>query len=302
VNNGLRLECDDAVDFLQDLDDDSVDLIVTDVPYESLEKHRKVGTTTRLKHSESSSNDWFDVFKNERFPELFYEFYRVLKKDRHLYFMCDQETLFVTKPVGEAAGFKFWKFIVWDKIKIGMGYHYRAQHELVLFFEKGKRKLNNLGVSDVLTIPRIRTDVPAEKPVKLYKTLIEQSTKPGEVVCDPFMGSGAGAEAALGAGRKFWGNDINPDLVEHTRNRIRTHTQPHTKQESIMTSTGEFVPCDNPECTKQQFVKMPGTMPRNWFGVWIESIRKVVRTCSPACLQATKDFYQKRSQQPGGIT
>ena len=54
----------DAVEWLRELADASVDLIVTDPPYESLEKHRAVGTTTRLKHSKASSNDWFDIFPN----------------------------------------------------------------------------------------------------------------------------------------------------------------------------------------------------------------------------------------------
>jgi hypothetical protein len=49
----------DAVTWLRDLPDGSVDLVVTDPPYESLEKHRSVGTTTRLTHSKASSNDWF---------------------------------------------------------------------------------------------------------------------------------------------------------------------------------------------------------------------------------------------------
>lgn len=143
--------------------DESIDLIVTDPPYESLEKHRAIGTTTRLKHSKASSNDWFSIFPNHRFPELFRECYRVLKKDRHLYLFCDPETMFVAKPDGEDAGFRFWKPLVWDKVNMGMGYHYRAQYEFVLFFEKGKRKLNDLGVSDILRAKRIHRGYPTEK-------------------------------------------------------------------------------------------------------------------------------------------
>jgi site-specific DNA-methyltransferase (adenine-specific) len=45
----------DAVEFLREMPDGSVDLIITDPPYESLEKHRSHGTTTRLRHSRSSS-------------------------------------------------------------------------------------------------------------------------------------------------------------------------------------------------------------------------------------------------------
>ena len=71
----------DAVGWLRDLPAESVDLLITDPAYESLEKHRAVGTTTRLKHSKSSSNDWFTIFPNARFPELFCEMFRVLSFD-----------------------------------------------------------------------------------------------------------------------------------------------------------------------------------------------------------------------------
>ncbi len=74
-----KLSNQDAVEWLKSLGDDSVDLLITDPPYESLEKHRKIGTTTRLKHSKSSSNDWFEIFENNRFEELFTQIYRVLK-------------------------------------------------------------------------------------------------------------------------------------------------------------------------------------------------------------------------------
>jgi site-specific DNA-methyltransferase (adenine-specific) len=205
------LRCLDAVQYLAGLQSESVDLIVTDPPYESLEKHRAIGTTTRLKQSKSSSNAWFRIFPNTRFPDLFREAYRVLKKHRHLYLFCDAETLFVVKPIAEACDFKFWKPLVWDKQKIGMGYHYRSRYEFVLFFEKGKRKLNDLGQADVIPCPRVWGRYPTEKPWEVSQVLINQSTEPGEVVCDPFMGSGSAGEAALRLGRAFLGNDISEE-------------------------------------------------------------------------------------------
>lgn len=198
----------DAVEFLQDLKDNSVDLVTTDPAYESLEKHRAIGTTTRLKQ------DWFDIFPNSRFPELFQELYRVLKPNSHLYVMCDQETMFEIKPMGEAAGFKFWKPIVWDKVSIGMGYHYRCRYEFILFFEKGKRKLNNLGTPDVLAVNRVRGGYPTEKPVELMEVLVAQSSQPGQLVVDPFMGAGSVGVAAYKLGRHFIGNDLSPKARE----------------------------------------------------------------------------------------
>ena len=210
----------DAVDWLRQLPDASVDLLITDPPYESLEKHRAIGTTTRLKHSKASSNDWFEIFPNERFEELFREVWRVLKKNTHFYLFCDAETMFVAKPIAEQVGFKFWKPIVWDKKKIGMGYHYRARYEFVLFFEKGKRKLNDLGISDIIEAPRIHRGYPTEKPPEVSEVLITQSSEPGETVADPFMGSGSVGIAAVRNGRSFIGNDLCLEAVEITRERL----------------------------------------------------------------------------------
>src|SRR3982751_3086865 len=182
----FQLSTADAVGWLRTLPTESIDALITDPAYESLEKHRAIGTTTRLKHSKASSNDWFTVFPNARFRELFAEAFRVLKPNTHLYLFCDAETMFVAKPEAERAGFKFWKPLVWDKKTIGMGYHYRARYEFILFFEKGKRRLADLGIADVITAPRIHRGYPAEKPPAVSEVLIRQSSAAGELVADPF--------------------------------------------------------------------------------------------------------------------
>jgi site-specific DNA-methyltransferase (adenine-specific) len=211
----------DAVVWLRALPSESVDLVITDPPYESLEKHRAIGTTTRLKHSKASSNDWFRIFPNARFPELFKEVHRVLARDRHFYLFSDAETMFVVKPAAEAAGFKFWKPLVWDKLKIGMGYHYRSRHEFILFFEKGKRRLADLSIPDIITHPRVHAGYPTEKPSAVSEVLIRQSTVAGEIVADPFVGSGSAGVAAVTLGRRFVGTDIAASAVELSTARIR---------------------------------------------------------------------------------
>lgn len=219
----MKLFRDDAVKWLSTLADASVDLIITDPPYESLEKHRKIGTTTRLKVSDGSSNQWFDIFPNERFESLFLEFYRVLKKNSHFYLFCDQETMFYVKPIAEKVGFKFWKPIVWNKMAIGMGYHYRAKYEFILFFEKGKRKLNDLGIPDVLECKRVHRGYPTEKPVALLETLISQSSSHGDLIVDPFFGSGSTLVAAKNLGRNTMGCDISNVAHEHFHKRMENH-------------------------------------------------------------------------------
>ncbi len=223
----------DAVDWLRTLPAESIDLLITDPPYESLEKHRAIGTTTRLKHSKSSSNDWFSIFPNARFDELFEQMFRVLHRNSHLYLFCDPETAFVAKPAGERAGFRFWKPLIWDKKKIGMGYHYRSRYEFVLFFEKGKRKLNDLGVADIIEVPRVHNGYPAEKPPAVAEVFIRQSSSVGDVVVDPFMGSASTGVAALTLGRRFAGNDLSNSALAVATDRLRVFSATQVEHHQV---------------------------------------------------------------------
>lgn len=208
------IERNDAVKFLKGLDDESVDLFITDPPYESMEKHRSVGTTTRLK------SKWFPIFKDKRMHDLFSECFRVMKKDSHFYVFTNWDTSLVVKPVAEEAGFKAWTPIIWDKVAIGTGYHYRSRYEMIMFFEKGKKKLNSMSIPNVLSYKRVHGGFPTQKPVDLIKTLIEQSSEYGDVVCDPFLGSGSTAVACLKTNRKFIGCDVWDEAIKVSKMRL----------------------------------------------------------------------------------
>jgi site-specific DNA-methyltransferase (adenine-specific) len=111
--------------------------------------------------------------------------------------------------------------LVTHNCSIGMGYHYRARYECILFFEKGKRKLNNLGTADIIEAKRINGGYPAEKPPAVSEVLIAQSTEPGQLVIDPFMGSGSVGVAAATLKRSFYGNDLCSEAVDIARSRLR---------------------------------------------------------------------------------
>lgn len=215
------VNCGDATAWLEKQQPAIADLVITDIAYESLEKHRRVGTTTRLKKSAGSSNAWFPIFPNARIEQLLAELYRVLKKNTHLYMNCDVDTMFILKPLAEKVGFKFWNELIWDKQRRGMGYHYAKRTERVLFFEKGKRNLNDWRAEDLLSFPRIDNGYPTEKPVGLNEVFVTQSSDPGGLVIDPFMGSGSVGVAALKNGRAFWGNDLKVEAVQLSLERFK---------------------------------------------------------------------------------
>ena len=232
VEGGIIVRAD-AIDLLKSLPADYVDLVIFDPAYQSLEKHRSTGTTTRLKKSKASSNVWFETFPNARYPELYKQLFRVMKPGTFLYMFCDGETrdivtcgkspqtgpgFFWMEGPLITAGFKYWKSIVWDKVNAGMGYHFRAQHEYIIMAEKvvrkGKhRQLTDKRLTDVLKRPRLKGKqyYPTEKPYLLIEDLVLPSCEEGDTVLDMFCGSGVLGQVCRESERKFILGDILPD-------------------------------------------------------------------------------------------
>jgi site-specific DNA-methyltransferase (adenine-specific) len=192
-------------------------LVITDPPYPSLEKHRNPkAPNPRL------VKKWFPVLSYENIGVVFDWIYRCLPNNSHFYCFSDWVSSRVLCDIAGGLGFVVWDPIVWDKVSIGMGYHYRRRYELILFFEKGKRKLRDLSIPNVLRfrVPRGRDVYPAEKPVELLEVLIRQSSGRGDMIMDPFCGSGATCVAAYNTGRKYVGYDILSGAVQIAENRI----------------------------------------------------------------------------------
>lgn len=192
VRGLVRLHQGDARGFLAGLADDSVDLVLTDPPYEF-----NRGTTYYRR--------WFSDLPDTAWPEILAELYRVLRADRHAYVICDERTKPIFAAAAIAAGFRLAKTIVWNKLVPGLGGGaYRSQREWILFLEKGTRSGNRRDLGDVLSFPRVMTrgHYPTEKPVGLLKVMIEQSSQPGELVIDPFCGSGSTGRAARELSRR----------------------------------------------------------------------------------------------------
>lgn len=230
----------DAIDMVGFLPDKSIDLAIFDPAYESLEGWRNQGAESckRLR-------SWFSVFKNEQFFLLFSHLYRVMKTDTHVYVFCNEITrdLLLTgyshktkqtlinsqgePALGEkapipASKFKLMHTLIWDKVAIGMGYSYRYTYEFILLLSKGKRRLNDWGMSDILRAKRLRGKMyyPTEKPAELMWCMVNQSSNKNEIVLDMFCGSGVVPLMARKLNRKFVGSDISQKSIDWTIERL----------------------------------------------------------------------------------
>jgi len=226
----------DSWKVIREIEDNSMDVIITDSGYSILNDFLKIGTTRKLKGKWSFPTRDID-------EELLTEFFRVLKPGGHFFSFLPTDTKQTLKfnqrqiKIAEHAGFIFNKRFIWDKVALGLGYHGRARYEQIMFFSKGKRRMpQDLSIPDVLTHKRIapaRRIHEAEKPTELLVDLILFSTKPGEWVFDPFGGSLNIIEAAMRTGRHSVGIEIHKGMVRGARKRFGARRLPPKPKKRI---------------------------------------------------------------------
>jgi len=127
---------------------------------------------------------------------------------------------------------------VWNKMTGGMGSLYRSQHELVGIFrtagtslmnnvQLGKFGRNRTNVWDYKGVQARRDELklhPTVKPIAMIADAIKDVTKRGELILDPFAGSGSTILAAEQCGRKAVCLELDPKYVDVTIRRFQNET------------------------------------------------------------------------------
>ena len=121
----------------------------------------------------------------------------------------------------------FFQAVVWDKSARGngMGWRYRRNYEFVMVSHRKGGRLawanEDVAVPNVVRhLPVIDRCHPNEKPVAMIADFIRWHTQPGDVVCDPFMGSGSTGVACIQTGRRFIGIELEEKYAAIARRRI----------------------------------------------------------------------------------
>lgn len=228
----MQLICGDCIETLAKIQDESVDLLITDPPYRVTSRGNAGNSGGMLQKDINKKGQVFsynDIDCEEYAPE----FYRILKDGSHCYVMTNHVNLIHMLNTFTSAGFHFIKSLVWDKGNKIMGQYYMSQFEYILFFRKGKGvRINNCGTSDILSVKNIKSKGDdgqnlhdTEKPVELMQILIENSSKENSVVIDPFMGIGSTGIACLNTNRKFIGIEIDNKYFSIAKSRLHILNQ-----------------------------------------------------------------------------
>ena len=223
-----KIYCGDCLEYMREMPDKCVDLVLTDPPYSS--GTRKEGSKGLRKSMLRGTDDkeWFqgDCLTTNGFVwlmrECALEWRRILKPGGSILCFIDWRMYPALSGAIESADLRHQGLIVWDKTFFGMGTHFRNQHELILHFTHTiATEAQRHDIGNVIRCPPIRNgDHPNEKPEELLETLLSVVCPKDGVILDPFMGSGSTVVAACKSGRNYIGIEKEPAYIEIALKRL----------------------------------------------------------------------------------
>lgn len=207
----------DAYEGMQELDDNSVDLVLTDPPYNLGElewdyKDNYEEWIKRIFNSLQKVSRQQVIFFDYEYTKLFEE-------------LEEPEERFIWHREGGYRGEwikKGYEPFYW----YGEDITYNRITEYNPYSETDDRLNEERTISNVWDIPNLvgkkreSTDHPTQKPIKLFKRIVKMCSNEGDLILDPFIGSGTTGVAAKALDRDFIGFEKNEDYVEIARERL----------------------------------------------------------------------------------
>jgi DNA modification methylase len=253
--NNHRLLCGDAreaADFRKLMGRDHAAMVFTDPPYNV--RIASVQGRGKIRHRE------FVAASGEMSPAEFTAFLAgslalatTHSANGSIHYVCmDWRHMSEMLAAGEQVYSELKNLVVWNKTNAGQGTFYRSQHELIFVFKNGNAtNINNFELgqhgrhrSNVWTYAGVNTfrvgrmeDLsthPTVKPVALVADAMRDCSHRGDIVLDPFIGSGTTILAAERVGRLGYGLEIDPLYVDAAIRRW----QQFTKWDATLQATG----------------------------------------------------------------
>ncbi len=228
---------------IRELPDNSVDLLLTDPPYNLSPYSTGNMSFSWRKTINNDLAEWDQtVFVPEEWRE---EFLRVLKPTGNIFAFCTYNLLGQWHSVFDPV-FDTFQFMVWHKTnpvpKIRKQGFLNSCELIICMWNKGhtwhfgkQNEMHNFIEAPIcMGRERLKDPVhPTQKPLKVLRRIVELASNPGDVVFDPFMGVGSSGVAALQLGRGFVGFELEEQYFTAAEVRIERESQTLFSQQDV---------------------------------------------------------------------
>jgi len=247
--SNIELKQQDAYEFLQEIPSDSIDLILTDPPYEISKPSGFIDSLTKPDGSPQSertlrrfgiSLDFGEWDKNElNLLPYIEEMYRILRPSGTMIMFYDLWKITPLKNMMEASKFKQIRYIEWVKtnpvpINSKINYLTNSREIALTGVKKSKPTFNSQYDNGIYRYPIYHGKDrfhPTQKSLKLFEELIQKHSNEDDTVLDCFLGSGTTAVAALNTKRNFIGCEIDNGYYNKTVERIKDYKNEQNKEQ-----------------------------------------------------------------------
>ena len=205
IQQVIQGDCKEA---LRSMPNESVDFVLTDPPYFVRYKDRSGRSIANDDHPESVLG-------------AFNELYRVLKPNTFCVSFYGWNSVAAFFEAWKRAGFTAVGHIIWHKNYSSRRGFLNARHEQAYVLVKGHPAKPAQPLDDVRSWEYSGNVAhPTEKAVSVLQPLIRSFSHPGDLVLDPFSGSGSTLVAAALSGRRYFGVELEAKYVELARRRL----------------------------------------------------------------------------------
>lgn len=249
-----KIHNENCITFMKKMPDNSVDLIFADPPYNLSKSNFKIEfskmaskgadlNTNKGQWDSFASQEEYEKFSEEWIKESF----RILRENGSIWIAGTYHNIYLMGQLLNRFGFTILNEVLWHKTDATPNIscsRFVADHENFIWARKGKKhtfnydKMKNLnGGTQMRSIwPKGKTSGgkkvhPTQKPEWLLERVLISTSNEGEIVFDPFMGSGTTAVVSKKLSRNFLGCEINPEYLKIANQRL----------EAIPKKLGEFV-------------------------------------------------------------
>jgi DNA modification methylase len=226
--------CGDCFEIMKRLPDKSIDLVVTDPPYGvdyAGGQHRPV--SDKLIVNEVNKHQWREkIFgdSNNLYTRLFSELHRllILCSGGAYVFYSESRSHWVYPPIP----FTHYQMLIWGKSNVkypALNARYKHNFEPFVWLTRPPTKWRGGSKQPALWwMPRESKNIahPTQKPLDVMRRMILNSSDPGDIVFDPFMGSGTTLVAARELGRRYIGIEIEEKYCLMAKRRLTCSLDP----------------------------------------------------------------------------